>query len=138
MLRENIRRKEVKMKYLTINERDLAVFKRWQNGDSVNTIARDEHVSIQQVYNIVNKVRVFRYEDVYKDPYDLRYLQSISPRIRKILAGKGVNNIKELTEWVKHNRLINLPGVGNLKEKEILIQLDYFMRHRQEEQDKKS
>ena len=122
------------MKYLTINERDLAGFKRWQNGDSVSTIARDEHVSIQQVYNIVNKVRVFRYEDVYKDPYDLRYLQSISPRIRKILAGKGVNNIKELTEWVKHNRLINLPGVGNLKEKEILIQLDYFMRQRHKDE----
>ena len=126
------------MKYLTINERDLAVFKRWQNGDSVSTIARDEHISIQQVYNIVNKVRVFRDEDVYKDPYDLRYLQSISPKIRKILAVKGVNNIKELTEWVKHNRLINIPSVGNLKEKKILIQLDYFMRHRQEEQDKKS
>ena len=122
------------MKYLTINERDLAVFKRWQNGDSVSMIARDEHVSIQQVYNIVNKVRVFRDEDVYKDPYDLRYLQSISPRIRKILAGKGVNNIKELTEWVKHNRLINLPGVGNLKEKEILIQLDYFMRQRHKDE----
>ena len=122
------------MKYLTINERDLDVFKRWQNGDSVSTIARDEHVSIQQVYNIVNKVRVFRDEDVYKDPYDLRYLQSISPRIRKILAGKGVNNIKELTEWVKHIRLINLPGVGNLKEKEILIQLDYFMRHRHKDE----
>ena len=122
------------MKYLTINERDLAAFKRWQNGDSVSTIARDEHVSIQQVYNIVNKVRVFRDEDVYKDPYDLRYLQSISPRIRKILAGKGVNNIKELTEWVKHNRLINLPGVGNLKEKEILIQLDYFMRQRHKDE----
>ena len=134
MLRKNIHRKGVKMKYLTINERDLAVFKRWQNGDSVSTIARDEHVSIQQVYNIVNKVRVFRYEDVYKDPYDLRYLQSISPRIRKILAGKGVNNIKELTEWVKHNRLINLPGVGNLKEKEILIQLDYFMRQRHKDE----
>ena len=134
MLREHIRRKEVKMKYLTISERDLAVFKRWQNGDSVSTIARDEHVSIQQVYNIVNKVRVFHGEEVYKDPYDLRYLQSISPRIRKILAGKGVNNIKELTEWVKHNRLINLPGVGNLKEKEILIQLDYFMRHRHEDE----
>ena len=130
MLRKNIRRKEVKMKYLTINERDLAVFKRWQNGDSVSTIARDEHVSMQRVYNIVNKVRLFHGEEVYKDPYDLRYLQSISPRIRKILAGKGVNNIKELTEWVKHNRLINLPGVGNLKEKEILIQLDYFMRQR--------
>ena len=134
MLREHIRRNAVKMQYLTINERDLAVFKRWQNGDSVSTIARDEHVSIQQVYNIVNKVRVFRYEDVYKDPYDLRYLQSISPRIRKILAGKGVNNIKELTEWVKHNRLINLPGVGNLKEKEILIQLDYFMRQRHKDE----
>ena len=118
------------MKYLTINERDLAVFNRWQNGDSVSTIARDEHVSIQQIYNIVNKVRLFHGEEVYKDPYDLRYLQSISPKIRKILAGKGVNSIKELTEWVKHNRLINLPGVGNLKEKEILIQLDYFMRQR--------
>lgn len=118
------------MKYLTINERDLAIFKRWQNGDSVSTIARDEHVSMQRVYNIVNKVRLFHGEEVYKDPYDLRYLQSISPKIRKILAGKGVNSIKELTEWVKHNRLINLPGVGNLKEKEILIQLDYFMRQR--------
>ena len=134
MLREHIRRKEVKMKYLTISERDLAVFKRWQNGDSVSMIARDEHVSIQQIYNIVNKVRVFRDEDVYKDPYDLRYLKSISPRIRKILAGKEVNNIKELTEWVKHNRLINLPGVGNLKEKEILIQLDYFMRQRHKDE----
>ena len=125
------------MKYLTINERDLAVFTRWQNGDSVSTIARDEHVSVQRIYKIVNKVRSFRDEDVYKDPYDLRYLQSISPKIRKILAVKGVNNIKELTEWVKHNRLINIPGVGNLKEKKILIQLDYFMRHRQEEHDKK-
>ena len=126
------------MKYLTINERDLAVFERWKNGDSVSTIARDEHVSVQRIYNIVNKVRAFRDEDIYKDPYDLRYLHSISPRIRKILAVKGVNNIKELTEWVKHNRLINIPGVGNLKEKKILIQLDYFMRHRQEEKDKKS
>ena len=122
------------MKYLTINERDLAVFKRWENGDSVSTIARDEHVSMQRVYNIVNKVRLFHGEEVYKDPYDLRYLQSISPKIRKILAGKGVNNIKELTEWVKHNRLINLPGVGNLKEKEILIQLDYFMRKRHKDE----
>ena len=122
------------MKYLTISERDLVVFKRWQNGDSVSTIARDEHVSIQQVYNIVNKVRVFRYEDVYKDPYDLRYLQSISPRIRKILAGKGVNNIKELTEWVKHNRLISINGIGDIKEKKILIQLDDFMRQRRKEE----
>ena len=126
------------MKYLTINERDLAVFERWKNGDSVSMIARDEHVSAQRIYKIVNKVRAFRDEDIYKDPYDLRYLHSISPRIRKILAAKGVNNIKELTEWIKHNRLINIPGVGNLKEKKILIQLDYFIRHRQEEQDKKS
>ena len=125
------------MKYLTINERDLAVFERWKNGDSVSTIARDEHVSVQRIYNIVNKVRVFNDEEVYKDPYDLRYLQSISPKIRKTLAVKGINNIKELTEWVKHNRLINIPSVGNLKEKKILIQLDYFMRHRQEEHDKK-
>ena len=122
------------MKYFTINERDLSVFKRWQNGDSVSTIARDEHISRQRVYNIVNEVRVFRGEDVYTDPYDLRYLHSISPRIRKILAGKGVNNIKELTEWVKHNRLINIQGIGNLKEKKILIQLDYFMRQRHEDE----
>ncbi len=122
------------MKYLTINERDLSVFKRWQNSDSVSTIARDEHISRQQVYNIINKVRLFSGEDIYTDPYDLRYLHSISPRIRKILSGKGVNNIKELTEWVKHNRLINIQGIGNLKEKKILIQLDYFMRHRHEDE----
>ena len=127
------------MKYLTINERDLAVFKRWQNGDSVSTIARDEHVSMQQVYNIVNKVRLFHGEKVYKDPYDLRYLQSITPRVRKILLRRGVNNIKELAEWVKHNRLISISGIGDIKEKKILIQLDDFMRQRQkEEQDSKS
>ena len=122
------------MKYLTISERDLSVFNRWQNGDSVSTIARYEHISRQQVYNIINKVRVFRGEDVYTDPYDFRYLQSISPRIRKILAGKGVNNIKELTEWVKHNRLISISGIGDLKEKKILIQLNDFMRQRRKEE----
>ena len=127
------------MKYLTINERDLAVFKRWQNGDSVSTIARDEHVSMQRVYNIVNKVRLFHGEEVYKDPYDLRYLQSITPRVRKILVARGVNNIKELAEWVKHNRLISISGIGDIKEKKILIQLDDFMRQRRkEEQDSKS
>lgn len=51
-----------------------------------------------------------------------------------IFAVKGVNNIKELTKWVKHNRLINIPGVGNLKEKKILIQLDYFMRQRHKDE----
>ena len=123
-----------KMCNWTITERDMAIFKRWKNGDSVSTIARYEHISRQQVYNIINKVRVFRGEDVYTDPYDLRYLRSISPRIRKILPEKGVKNIKELTEWVKHNRLINIPGIGNLKEKEILIQLDYFMRQRHKDE----
>ena len=118
----------------TITERDLDIFLRWLKGDKPREIAADEHISRQRVYNIINKVRIFRGEDVYKDPYDLRYLQSISPKIRKILAGKGVNSIKELTEWVKHNRLINLPGVGNLKEKEILIQLDYFMRQRHKDE----
>ena len=44
------------MKYLTINERDLAVFERWKNGDSVSTIARDEHVSVQRIYKIVNSL----------------------------------------------------------------------------------
>ena len=127
------------MKYLTINERDLAVFKRWQNGDSVSIIAMDEHVSTQRIYNIVNKVRAFRDEDIYKDPYDLRYLQSITPRVRKILAKRGANNIKELAEWVKHNRLISISGIGDIKEKKILIQLDDFMRQRRkEEQESKS
>ena len=127
------------MKYLTINERDLAVFERWKNGDSVSTIAMDEHVSVQRIYKIVNKVRSFRDEDVYKDPYDLRYLQSITPRVRKILARRGVNNIKELAEWVKHNRLISISGIGDIKEKKILIQLDDLMRkRRKEEQESKS
>ena len=137
MLREHIRRKEVKMKYLTINERDLAVFKRWQNGDSVSTIARDEHVSVQRIYKIVNKVRAFRDEDVYKDPYDLRYLQSITPRTRKFLVKRGAKDIKELTEWVKHNRLTTIPGVGEIIERKILIQLDDFMRQRREEEKNK-
>ena len=137
MLREHIRRKEVKMKYLTINERDLAVFKRWQNGDSVSTIARDEHVSMQQIYNIVNKVRVFHGEEVYKDPYDLRYLQSITPRTRKFLVKRGAKDLNELTEWVKHNRLTDIPGVGEIIERKILIQLDDFMRQRREEEKNK-
>ena len=118
----------------TITEHDLDIFLRWLKGDKPREIAIDEHISRQRVYNIIAKVRLFRGEEIYEDPYDLRYLQSISPKIRKILAGKGVNSIKELTEWVKHNRLINLPGVGNLKEKEILIQLDYFMRQRHKDE----
>ena len=118
----------------TITERDLDIFLRWLKGDKPREIATEEHISRQRVYNIINKVRIFRGEAVYEDPYDLRYLQSITPRVRKILLRRGVNNIKELTEWVKHNRLINLPGVGNLKEKEILIQLDYFMRQRHKDE----
>ena len=123
----------------TITERDLDIFLRWLKGDKPREIAVDEHISRQRVYNIINKVRIFRGEAVYEDPYDLRYLQSITPRVRKILLRRGVNNIKELAEWVKHNRLISISGIGDIKEKKILIQLDDFMRQRhKEEQDSKS
>ena len=123
----------------SITERDLDIFLRWFKGDKPREIATDEHISRQRVYNIINKVRIFRGEAVYEDPYDLRYLQSITPRVRKILEGRGVNNIKELVEWVKHNRLISIHGIGDLKEKKILIQLDDFMRQRRkEEQESKS
>ena len=123
----------------TITERDLDIFLRWLKGDKPREIAIDEHISRQRVYNIINKVRIFRGEEVYEDPYDIRYLQSITPRVRKILARRGVNNIKELAEWVKHNRLISISGIGDIKEKKILIQLDDFMRQRRkEEQESKS
>ena len=123
----------------TITEHDLDIFLRWVKGDKPREIAIEEHISRQRVYNIINKVRLFRGEAVYEDPYDLRYLQSITPRVRKILAMRGVNNIKELAEWVKHNRLISISGIGDLKEKKILIQLNDFMRQkREEEQNKKS
>ena len=123
----------------TITEHDLDIFLRWLKGDKPSKIAADEHISRQRVYNIIAKVRLFRGEEIYKDPYDLRYLQSITPRVRKILLRRGVNNIKELAEWVKHNRLISISGIGDIKEKKILIQLDDFMRQRRkEEQDSKS
>lgn len=123
----------------TITEHDLDIFLRWLKGDKPREIATDEHISRQRVYNIINKVRIFRGEEVYEDPYDLRYLQSVTPRVRKILARGGVNNIKELAEWVKYNRLISISGIGDLKEKKILIQLDDFMHHRcKEEQESKS
>ena len=123
----------------TITDRDLDIFLRWLKGDKPSKIAIDEHISRQRVYNIINKVRLFRGEEIYKDPYDLRYLQAITPRVRKILLRRGVNNIKELAEWIKHNRLISISGMGDIKEKKILIQLDDFMRHRRkEEQESKS
>ena len=118
----------------TITERDLDIFLRWLKGDKPREIAIEEHISRQRVYNIINKVRLFRGEAVYEDPYDLRYLQSITPRVRKILLKRGVNNIKELAEWVKHNRLISISGIGDIKEKKILIQLDDFMRQRRKEE----
>ena len=128
-----------KIRNWTIPERDLDIFLRWLKGDKPREIAIDEHISRQRVYNIIAKVRLFRGEEVYEDPYDLRYLQSITPRVRKILLRRGVNNIKELAEWVKHNRLISISGIGDIKEKKILIQLDDFMRQRhKEEQDSKS
>lgn len=126
------------MRNWTVTERDMAIFKRWQDGESVRMIAMDEYVSTQRIYDIIAKVRLFRGEEVYKDPYDLRYLQSITPRTRKFLVKRGAKDIKELTEWVKHNRLTTIPGVGETIERKILIQLDDFMRQkREEEQDKK-
>ena len=123
----------------TITEHDLDIFLRWLKGDKPREIATDENISRQRVYNIIVKVRLFRGEEIYKDPYDLRYLQAITPKMKKILINKGVKDIKELAEWVKHNRLISIHGIGDLKEKKILIQLDDFMRQRRkEEQESKS
>lgn len=131
--------KKRKMCNWTITERDMTIFKRWQDGDSVHMIAMDECVSTQRIYEIITKVRLFRGEEVYKDPYDLRYLQSITPRTRKFLVKRGAKDIKELSVWVKNNRLTTIPGIGETIERKILIQLDDFMRQRRkEEQDKKS
>ena len=128
-----------KMCNWTITERDMAIFKRWHNGDSVRMIAMDECVSTQRIYEIITKVRLFRGEEVYKDPYDLRYLQSITPRTRKFLVKRGAKDIKELAGWVKNNRLTTIPGVGETIERKILIQLYDFMRQkREEDHDKKS
>ena len=112
----------------TITEHDLKVFERWLKGDSVRMIAMDEYVSTQRIYQIITKVRLYRGDDIYSDPYDLRYLQSITPRTRKFLIKRGAKDLKELTEWVKHNRLTTIPGVGDTIEKKILIQLNDFMK----------
>lgn len=128
-----------KMGNWTVTDHDLEVFERWMKGDSAHMIAMDKYVSTQRIYQIITKVRLFRGDEVYKDPYDLRYLQSITPRTRKFLVKRGAKNIKELTEWVKHNRLTDIPGIGDTIERKILIQLDDFMRQRrEEEQNKKS
>ena len=122
-----------------ITEHDMHIFLSYLNGVKPSEIAIDEHISRQRVYNIIAKVRLVRGEEIYKDPYDLRYLQAITPKMRKILINKGAKDIKELAEWVKHNRLISISGIGDLKEKKILIQLDDFMRQRRkEEQESKS
>lgn len=117
----------------TITEHDLEVFDRWFKGESVRKIAMDEYVSTQRIYQIVTKVRLYRGDDIYADPYDLRYLQSITPRTRKFLVKRGAKDLKELQEWVKHNRLNTIPGVGDTIEKKILIQLHDFMIKKQEE-----
>lgn len=127
-----------KMGNWTVTDHDLEVFERWMKGDSARMIAMDEYVSTQRIYQIITKVRLFRGDDVYKDPYDLRYLQSITPRTRKFLVKRGAKDIKELTEWVKHNRLTTIPGIGDTIEKKILIQLNDFMRQRREEEQNKN
>lgn len=122
-----------------ITEHDMHIFLRYLNGVKPSEIAIDEHISRQRVYNIIAKVRLFRGEEVYKDPYDLRYLQSITPRTRKFLIKRGAKDIKELSVWVKNNRLTTIPGVGETIERKILIQLNDFMRWRRiEEQYKKT
>ena len=134
-----MRDKTREMTNWTITDHDLEVFERWMKGDSARMIAMDKYVSTQRIYQIITKVRLFRGDEVYKDPYDLRYLQSITPRTRKFLVKRGAKNIKELTEWVKRNRLTDIPGVGDTIEQKILIQLHDFMRQRrEEEQNKKS
>lgn len=122
----------------TVTDHDLEVFERWMKGDSARMIAMDEYVSTQRIYQIITKVRLFRGDEVYKDQYDLRYLQSITPRTRKFLVKRGAKNIKELTEWVKHNRLTDIPGVGDTIEQKILIQLHDFMHQRREEEQNKN
>lgn len=123
----------------TVTDHDLDVFERWMKGDSARMIAMDEYVSTQRIYQIITKVRLFRGDAVYKDPYDLRYLQSITPRTRKFLVKRGAKNIKELSGWVKYNRLTSIPGIGDTIERKILVQLDDFMcQRREEEQNKKS
>ena len=128
-----------KMGNWTVTDHDLEVFERWMKGDSARMIAMDKYVSTQRIYQIITKVRLFRGDEVYKDPYDLRYLQSITPRTRKFLVKRGAKNIKELIEWVKHNRLTDIPGVGDTIERKILIQLhDFMCQKNEEEQNKKS
>lgn len=122
----------------TITEHDLEVFERWFKGESVRKIAMDEYVSTQRIYQIVTKVRLYRGDDIYADPYDLRYLQSITPRTRKFLVKRGAKDLKELQEWVKHNRLNTIPGVGDTIEKKILIQLHDFMIKKDEEQNEET
>lgn len=118
----------------TVTDHDLDVFERWMKGDSARMTAMYEYVSTQRIYQIITKVRLFRGDAVYKDPYDLRYLQSITPRTRKFLVKRGAKNIKELSGWVKYNRLTSIPGIGDTIERKILIQLDDFMRQRREEE----
>ena len=123
-----------KMSDWTITEHDLEVFERWFKGDSVRMIAMDEYVSTQRIYQIVTKVRLYRGDDIYADPYDLRYLQSITPRTRKFLVKRGAKDLKELQVWIKYNRLNTIPSVGDTIEKKILIQLHDFMSQKQDEQ----
>lgn len=115
----------------TVSERDCEVFRRWENGDSVRKIAMDEYVSTQRIYDIIKKVRLYRGDEVYKDPYDLRYLQAITPRTKKFLIKRGAKNLKELAAWVKENKLTDIPGVGDGIERKILIQLDSFMKEKE-------
>lgn len=115
----------------TVSERDCEVFRRWENGESVRKIAMDEYVSTQRIYDMIKKVRLYRGDEIYKDPYDLRYLQAITPRTKKFLVKRGASNLKELASWVKENKLTDIPGIGEGIERKILIQLDSFMKEKE-------
>lgn len=110
-----------------IKDEYLKIYERYQNGESIRMIAMDNYVSTQWIYDIIKKVKLYKGEEVFKDPYDLRYLPDITPRSKKLLIKKGVNNIRDLGEWIRTNRLIEIPGIGEAIENRLLIQYNEFV-----------
>lgn len=110
-----------------INDEYLKIYERYQNGESIRMIAMDNYVSTQWIYDIIKKVRLYKGEEVFKDPYDLRYLADVTPRTRKLLAKKGVKNVRDLGVWIKTNRLIEIPGIGEAIENRLLVQYNEFL-----------
>lgn len=110
-----------------IKDEYLKIYERYQNGESIRMIAMDNYVSTQWIYDIIKKVRLYKGEEVYKDPYDLRYLPDITPRSKKLLIKRGVKNIRDLGNWIKTNRLIEIPGIGEGIENRLLRQYNEFL-----------